>query len=98
MRGDSVDETSRGIELPYEAVSLPRDIVVTTFERVGHEDRVANCLDAERTIVGRHTGIREAAGGIELGERAVDRGDGTFAEIRRVERIAQDRQTLVVRL
>src|SRR5262245_55114543 len=76
-------------------MTLASDIVVSTFERVGDKDGVADCLNAKWAIVGRNAGVFKATGTVEFGERPVQRIDGAPGEISRVEGVSMYRQPFV---
>src|ERR1044071_725743 len=59
---DVRDEVSVQIKFADESMTLAGHIVFSPFERVGHEDGIADGLNAKRAVVGWDAGIVEPSG------------------------------------
>src|SRR4029079_13085277 len=94
---DLRDEMTLRVELPNEPMTDARHIVQSAAQRVGHENGSLNRLDTKGTVAFGNTVVGESASGVELLECVVDRLDVAFREIRRVQRAAENRQSLVDR-
>src|SRR5262249_43822662 len=69
---DAGDEVAVGVELANETVADPGNVVLAALQGVCDEDRVADHLDSEGAETLMNAGVREAAGGFDLLERAVE--------------------------